>query len=92
MFSSDSRYLNQPTAVFTAADGSQLSYVLPPLPAQSPRAGYYRSVGQERLDLVALRYLNAPRGFWRLCDANNSPLAGALVARALIAIPQSGTP
>ena len=55
-----------------------------------PLAGYAQQAGQDRLDLVAAQYLNAPTGFWRLCDANNSMLAGALAARALIGIPAGG--
>jgi hypothetical protein len=38
-----------------------------------------------------VQYLNAPSGFWRLCDANNAMLAGALAARAFIGIPAEGT-
>jgi len=34
-----------------------------------------------------VRFLNAPTGFWQLCDANNAMVAGALAARSLIGIP-----
>ena len=50
--------------------------------------GYYpqpqRASG---LTCVAVQYLNAPTGFWRLCDANNAMVAGALAARPLIGDP-----
>ena len=36
-------------------------------------------------------YLNDPTGFWRICDANNTPVAGSLEARALIGIPAVGS-
>ncbi len=52
--------------------------------------GYHpRAVG-DRLDLLAVRYLDDPTGFWRLCDANNAPVAGALEQRPLIGIPATG--
>jgi hypothetical protein len=64
--------------------------VVPPLPNPGLLAGYHQNTGHQRLDLIAAQYLNAPTGFWRLCDANNSMLAGALAARSLIGIPHGG--
>ncbi len=90
MFTSDSRYLRQPTYTFTMGNGAQVTAVLPLLPVPVPIIGYHQRIGQERLDLVAVQYLNAPTGFWRLCDTNNSMVAGALAARPLIGIPQGG--
>ena len=91
MFTADSRYLGQPTYTASRPDGTPVTAVTPPLPDPVPLIGYYQRVGPGRLDLVAVQYLNAPTGFWRLCDANNSMVAGALAARALIGIPQGGT-
>ena len=90
MFTPDSRYLNQPTYTVTRPDGTQVTAVIPPLPNPVPIVGYYQRNGPGRLDLVAVQYLNAPTGFWRLCDADNSMVAGALAARALIGIPAGG--
>jgi hypothetical protein len=90
MFTGGSRYAGQRTYTATLADGTQVTAVIPPLPDPVPLIGYYPRVGPGRLDLIALQYLNAPTGFWRLCDANNSMLAGALAARALIGIPRAG--
>jgi hypothetical protein len=90
MFTPDSRYVNQPTYLVTLADGTQVTAVVPVLPNPVPVVGYHLRAGQERLDIIAVQYLNAPAGFWRLCDANNSPLAGALAARAHIGIPAGG--
>jgi hypothetical protein len=90
MFTPDSRYVNQPRYTVALPDGSQVTAVIPVLPDPAPLAGYHQRTGQQRLDLVAVQYLNAPTGFWRLCDANNSMVAGALAARALIGIPQGG--
>jgi hypothetical protein len=90
MFTPDSRYANQATYAVTLPDGTQASAVVPPLPQPVPLVGYHSSDGQQRLDLIAVQYLNAPAGFWRLCDANNAPVAGALAARMLIGIPEGG--
>jgi hypothetical protein len=90
MFTPDSRYLNQPTYSITLPDGTQVTAVVPVLPNPVPIVGYYSQVGQQRLDMIAVQYLNAPTGFWRLCDSNNSMVAGALAARPLIGIPQGG--
>jgi hypothetical protein len=91
MFTADSRYVSQPTYTTSLPDGTQVTAVIPPPPNPVSLIGYYPRVGHGRLDLIAVQYLNAPTGFWRLCDANNSMLAGALAARALIGIPQGGT-
>ena len=55
-----------------------------PSPATTP------SRQDDRLDLMAARYLTDATLFWQLCDANNSPSAASLVARPLIGIPQGG--
>jgi hypothetical protein len=93
VFTSDSRYADQATYTVTLPGGIQVTAVVPPQsqpPAQQvPLAGYAR--GGERLDLIAVQYLNAPSGFWRLCDANNAVLAGALAARPFVGIPATGT-
>jgi hypothetical protein len=90
MFTSDSRYANQPVCTITLPSGAQVSAVVPVLPNPVPIAGYAQQASQGRLDLVAAQYLNAPTGFWRLCDANNSVIAAALAARGLIGIPLGG--
>jgi hypothetical protein len=88
MFTPDSRYAAQPTYLVTLADGTQVTAVTPPTPAPAPIIGYHPAAGGQRLDLVAVQYLNAPTGFWRLCDAGNAMLPAALAARDLIGIPQ----
>jgi hypothetical protein len=90
MFTPDSRYASSATYTATLPSGATVSAVVPPLPKPVPLAGYHQRSGGDRLDLVATQYLNAPRGFWRLCDANNAMVAGALAARALIGIPRGG--
>lgn len=91
MFTPDSRYAQQPTRPVSLPDGTQVTVVTPPSPLPAPLAGYHQSATVERLDLVAVQYLNAPTGFWRLCDANNALVPAALAARSLIGIPQGGS-
>ncbi len=93
MFTPDSRYANQPAVTFTLPSGIQVSAVIPPLPNPAQITGYCQpgpQASQGRLDLIAAQYLNAPTGFWRLCDANNAMIAAALAAHPLIGIPPGG--
>ncbi len=62
MFTPDSRYAAQPTYLVTLADGTQVTAVTPPTPAPAPIIGYHPAAGGQRLDLVAVQYLNAPTG------------------------------
>jgi hypothetical protein len=90
MFTPDSRYANQIPYPVALPDGTKVSAIAPPLPNPMPLVGYYQRIGADRLDLGAVQYLSAPTGFWRLCDSNNSMVAGALAARAQIGIPAGG--
>ncbi len=90
MFTSDSRYRNQPVYTVALPSGARVSAVIPPLPDPVPIIGYCQQAGAQRLDLVAAQYLNTPAGFWRLCDSNNSMVAAALAARPVIGIPRGG--
>lgn len=92
MFTPDSRYAAQPTYTVSLPDGRQVSAVVAPAPRAVPIVGYSQSPRSERLDILAVQYLNAPTGFWRLCDANNAMLAGALSTRGQIGIPRAGSP
>jgi hypothetical protein len=90
MFSQSSRYAAAPTYQAVLPDGSVVAAVVIPAPRSPAPVGYHpRAVG-DRLDLLAVKYLNDPTGFWRLCDANNAPVANALEVRALIGIPAVG--
>ena len=91
MFAPASRYFKAPTYQALLPDGSVANALIIPGPRSPAPVGYHpRAVG-DRLDLLAVRYLNDPTGFWRMCDANNSLVAGALEARALIGIPAAGS-
>ena len=91
MFASNSRYYGLPTYAVTMPDGTVVAATKLPLPPASlPLAGYHRAQQDDRLDLLAARYLQDPTLFWKLCDANGTPSAPALAARPLIGIPVSG--
>lgn len=91
MFAPNSRYAQCSTYTVTVPGGAVVTAVVPPLPAPVPLAGYYPRASGDRLDIIATKYFNAPTTFWRLCDANNAMVPGALAARALIGIPQGGS-
>jgi hypothetical protein len=90
MFDKTSRYYKQATYLTQSPDGRGVAAVTIPLPRVEASAGYHRRVEGDRLDLLAARYLNQPTGLWRLCDLNGAPVAAALEARELIAIPRGG--
>lgn len=92
MFSTGSRYAaaGQPYQV-TLPDGSQVLATPIPVRQPPPLLGYHPANSSDRLDLLAFRYLNDPTAFWQICDANNAMVPGTLTARALIAIPATGS-
>lgn len=86
-----SRYANAALYQARLPDGSTATALVIPGPRSSAPLGYHpRAVG-ERLDWIAAKYLDAPTGFWRLCDTNNTIVAGALEAHTLIGIPAIGS-
>lgn len=84
-----SRYAGAQTYEAQLAAGGTATALIIPAPRSVGIVGYHQRIWGDRLDIVAVRYLNAPRGFWRLCDANNAIVAGALEFHALIGIPGS---
>ena len=86
-----SRYYGASTYQATTAEGTSVPALVIPAVRSPLPIGYHPRAFGDRLDLLAVQYLNAPTGFWRLCDANNSLVAGALEQRALIGIPAMGT-
>jgi hypothetical protein len=91
MFASNSRYYKLGTYTITLAHGqTAIATRLPVPPMQLALSGYYTVQQGDRLDLIAARYLTDATLFWQLCDANNSPSAASLIARALVGVPQGG--
>jgi hypothetical protein len=91
MFTPASRYFKASTYQAVLPSGAVVTALVIPGPRSPAPIGFHpRAVG-DRLDLLAVKYLNDPTGFWRLCDANNSLAADALESRALIGIPAVGS-
>jgi hypothetical protein len=63
-------------------------------PAAIPVAAWHRVAADDRLDLLAARYLGDPGAAWRICDANLALDPDALVGPdaegTVIAIPAPG--
>ena len=88
MFASNSRYAKLGTYTVTLPDGRTVTATpLPQPPASLAMTGYHTRCKGDRLDLLAARYLHDATLFWKLCDANGSPVAAPLEARVLIGIP-----
>ncbi len=91
MFAPNSRYAKMTPYTVTTPDGRVLSVTrLPAPPVSLGLAGFHTRVAGDRLDLLAARYLKDATLFWKLCDANGTPVAPALEARPLIGIPLGG--
>lgn len=91
MFPPTSRYANAVTYQARLANGSVATALVLPGPRSPAPVGYHPRIVGDRLDLIAARYLNDPTGFWRLCDANDSLVPGALERRTLIGVPAMGS-
>jgi len=90
VFAPSSRYFGAATYEARLPDGTFAAALVLPLPRSTPPVGYHRRAVGDRLDLIAVKYLNDPTGFWRLCDANDALVAGAVEQRALIGVPGVG--
>lgn len=91
MFPFSSRYANAVTYQAQLPNGTVATALVIPAPRFPAPIGYHQQTVGDRLDLIAVKYLNDPTGFWRLCDANDSLVAGALERRALIGVPAAGS-
>lgn len=89
MFSSTSRYAACRTYQVTLADGKVVTATGIPLPAERAPIGWHRRSLDERLDLIAYRYLQDPTRFWQLCEANGAVVPDALAQHDLVAIPRA---
>jgi hypothetical protein len=72
-----SRYDGVPTATIEVDDGRggvrEVPYILtrtPADPATLTPLAWHRVAADDRLDLIAARYLGDPSAFWRIGDAN----------------------
>lgn len=90
MFSASSRYANAGTYHVTTADGRVVLATFLPTPTSRAPIGWHRRGADERLDLIAYRYLSDATLTWQLCEANETICPDALQTHELIAIPGSG--
>jgi hypothetical protein len=90
-FGPSSRYASAATYQATTAAGETVTVLVIPGPRPAAPIGFHPRVVGDRLDLLAVRYLDDPTGFWRLCDASDALVAASLQARALIGIPAPGS-
>jgi hypothetical protein len=90
MFGPSSRYYKAATYQATLPDGTVATALVIPGPRSPAPIGYHPRALGDRLDLIAVKYLNDPTGFWRLCDTNNAMVAGALEQHPLIGVPAVG--
>jgi nucleoid-associated protein YgaU len=86
-FPTDSRYCGYGVLQYTAPDGQTVAYLARRIVPQ-PGAPNYATINQytvhqnDRLDLIAAKYLGDPLLFWLICDAN-----GAIDPHDLVATP-----
>ena len=90
MFSASSRYADAGTYEVTTADGRVVLATFLPIPVNRAPIGWHRRGADERLDLVAYRYLADATLTWQLCEANGTICPDALQSHELIAIPRTG--
>jgi hypothetical protein len=94
-------YDGLPPASLTIKNGTggtrEVSYLLPrtPLsPEQATPMAAHRVAPDDRLDLIATRYLGDPAAFWRICDVNLAldpdGLVDSTAGGSLIVIPAPG--
>jgi len=86
-FPTDSRYHGSATLQYPAPDGQVITYLTRRFVPQ-PGAPNFATIAQhtvrqnDRLDLIAAKYLGDPLIFWLLCDAN-----GAITPNDLLSTP-----
>ena len=87
MFLPNSRYANVGTYTARTSTGSMITVVRLPLRPRPSLRGFHPRTDDQRLDLIAARYLVDATAFWRLCDASDAVAPDALAVRTSIAIP-----
>lgn len=89
-FDSKSRYAKQPTLVVRDGRGRAVSVVVPPDAPEQTLLGYHLRRQGERLDHLAMRYLENPHVYWRIAELNEAMHAEMLSEADEIAIPLRG--
>ena len=90
MFNADSRYAGAGTYQVTLPDGTIVTVTSIPRPSAQRPVGWYPRGDDERLDVIAHRFLDDATKAWVLCDANDTLSPDALAAHERIGIPSTG--
>jgi hypothetical protein len=90
VFTAESRYADAGTYRVTLADGTTVTVTRTPRPSTQRPVGWYRRSDDERLDVIAYRFLDDATKAWVLCDANDAMSPDALAAHERIGIPGTG--
>jgi hypothetical protein len=99
-FPADSRYYGSATLKYTAPDGQVITYLARRIVPQ-PGAPNFAIIARhtvrqdDRLDLIAAKYLGDPLIFWLLCDANGAIAPNDLLSepgRVLAIVTPQGVP
>ena len=84
-FPTDSRYYGFSTLTYTTPAGQQITYLaqrIVPDSSNFATIATHTVQQNDRLDLIAAKYLGDPLMFWLICDAN-----GAIEPEKLVATP-----
>ena len=91
IFDGKSRYAKHATPYTTVdARGREVSAVGPASPPPSRRLGDHLLKDHQRLDHLALHYLDDANGFWRIAEHNDVLLPDAALIGASVKIPGEG--
>ena len=87
-----SRYDGVEVATITVPDAGPVRYLRrrqPPAPPTQPPIARHRVADDDRLDLLAARYLGDPLASWRIADANAAldPLAVTATPGDVVVVP-----
>ncbi len=91
LFDAKSRYAKQPLMTVTDGRGRSVAVVVPPPAPDQGLLGIHVRRQSERLDHLALRYLDDPHGYWRICEINDVMLAEQLSEVIEVEIPAKGS-
>lgn len=97
MIDPQSRYANAPRCSLTRPDGTEQSYLLPPIlphPDDHTLAQIHTVSDSDRPDTLAARAYGQATAWWMLCNANSAPhpdqLCDPVGVRRVIPRPEGG--
>jgi hypothetical protein len=90
VFAANSRYANAGIYQVSLPDGSVVTATRIPAPSAPKPIGWYRRAEDERLDVIAYRFVKDATQAWLLCNTNDAMSPDALASHDLIGIPPQG--